>query len=275
MDFLSHYDKYKRIAEDYFLKVFDETLCDGNLQNAVRYSFFGGGKRVRPVLMLAVSEYLGVNFSKVLPYALSLECVHIHSLIHDDLPPLDNDDFRRGLKSCHKAYGEACALLAGDYLLNFAYFNGLRNCVETRDATILSLLSDATAKMLDGQALDSAYLPGSDEKTVLDIYKNKTCALLTACFTIPLALSDKKINVDFIDFAENFGLLFQITDDIIDYSLKSNKKNNELNFVSEFGIERALKLKLNLINKCYKTLDKLGDFEFLKLFVDFVAERCE
>lgn len=275
MNFLSRYDEYKRVAEDYFHKVFDDMLGESTLNSAVKYSFFSGGKRIRPVLTLAVSEYLGVEFSKILPFALSLECVHIHSLIHDDLPSIDNDDFRRGIKSCHKVYGEGCALLAGDYLLNFAYYNGLKNCTEKRDTLALKILSDATEKMLEGQARDTAFSHDLTEEAVLDIYKNKTCALLTACFMMPLSLSDKNYFDDFAEFSDSFGLLFQITDDLIDYSENSDIKNNELNFVSEFGIERASRLKLDLMNKCYKITDKFKDFEFLKLFVDFIAERTE
>lgn len=281
MDFLSVYDKYKNVAEGYFEKVFNDGVDRSLLTDAVKYSFFGGGKRLRPVLMLAVSDYLGVNFDKVLPFAFSVECIHEHSLIHDDLPSVDNDDYRRGKPSCHKVFGESNALLAGDYLLNFAYYFLFHGKCEKFEYEALSVLSDATLKMLEGQALDTAFKGDYDEETVLNVYSKKTCALLNACFMIPNAVSEdlsesvkRDLKKDFGVLSYNLGVLFQITDDLLDYNeIKNDTTAKELNFVCEFGLERTLQLKLHFERECYKITDKYKDFTFLKHFVDFVSER--
>ena len=121
-EFDEKYAKYLRIFEQYLGK-YAETMNTRPpvLGDAMRYSLLSGGKRVRPVLMLAVAEILGVPQDDVLPYAVALEMIHTYSLIHDDLPAMDNDDFRRGKPTCHKAFGEANAILAGDGLLNEAF----------------------------------------------------------------------------------------------------------------------------------------------------------
>jgi geranylgeranyl pyrophosphate synthase len=118
-DYHQKYAQYLETFESYLTAYAERwTTRPAVLSEAMRYSLLSGGKRVRPVLMLAVADMLGVAFEDVLPYATALEMIHTYSLIHDDLPAMDNDDFRRGKPSCHKAFGEAYAILAGDALLN-------------------------------------------------------------------------------------------------------------------------------------------------------------
>lgn len=275
MEFQRRLNEYKSIAEEYFEKRISEADFSGSLSEAVRYSFFGGGKRIRPVLMLAVSDYLGVDFALVLPFAFSLECIHEHSLIHDDLPTLDNDDFRRGKPSCHKKFSEPLAILSGDYLLNYAYEACLAICDSPEKIKALSVLASSAGLMLSGQVLDTTSQYEATEVSILDVYEKKTAALLTVCFMIPIILANKsELITDFSNLGRSIGLLFQITDDIIDYSKRSEEKN-ELNFVKLFGVKRAIDVKNELYFECNKILDKHKDFTFLKCFVDYIAERYE
>lgn len=275
MEFQLKLNEYKFIAEEYFKKRISEADFSGSLSEAVRYSFFGGGKRIRPVLMLAVSDYLGVDFSLVLPFAFSLECIHEHSLIHDDLPALDNDDVRRGKLSCHKKFSEHLAILSGDYLLNYAYEACLTICDTPEKIKALSVLASSTGLMLSGQVLDTTSQYETAEASLISVYEKKTASLLTACFTIPLILANKgELISDFSNLGRSIGLLFQITDDIIDYSKRLEAKD-ELNFVKIFGVKHALDIKNELYFECNKILDKHKDFTFLKSFVDYISERCE
>ena len=133
VEYSSEYDNYLAIFDDYANKVFNTVNTDSNLAEAMKYSFFAGGKRVRPVLMIAATERLNGKIEKVLPYAFALECIHTYSLIHDDLPALDNDVLRRGKPTCHTAFDEATAILAGDGLLNFAFEHLLNHIVDNKD----------------------------------------------------------------------------------------------------------------------------------------------
>lgn len=287
MDFSLKYDEYKNIADCYFDSVLKSELSDSRLDKTVLYGFFSGGKRFRPVLTIAFADYLEIEFNKVLPYALSLECVHAHSLVHDDLPALDNADMRRSAPSCHIAFGESTAILAGDKLLNLAYSTIIHSNIAI-DYIALKILSDCVLEMLQGQSYDTAYSKGDyascalTQEEVLSIYQLKTSALIKAAILVPIVLSKRDdLYEDFSLFASDLGLLFQITDDLLDYKAfcdsnvcnNSDNEDSELNFVSLFGLEKSLKLKLDLVYKCNKICDKYKDFEFLKLLVDFVAER--
>lgn len=264
---------YAKIAEDYFSSLSFEIENEDSLKDAVIYSFFSGGKRFRPVLMLATADYLKLDFKQVLPYAFSMECVHTHSLIHDDLPALDNSDFRRGSLSCHKKFNESTAVLAGDWLLNFAYLSLLNSSEEKFSAKAFKEFAKSVDKMLVGQVKDTQSDFDKTLEGVLEVYKLKTSALISSCFTIPVVLAGlDDLEEDFCDFGENLGLLFQITDDLIDYNQNRNEVV-ELNLIEIIGLNKTLALKGDLINKCYKFSDKYKDFTFAKFITDYVAER--
>ena len=152
-------DKYSGYLEEfitYAKSVFQNITTDNRLIEAMKYSFFAGGKRIRPVLMLAFNEVLGGKSENVIPFAFALECIHTYSLIHDDLPALDNDLLRRGKPSCHAVFGEATAILAGDALLNFAFEHALKAVKNKRQIKALSYLADCSgySGMLGGQMED-------------------------------------------------------------------------------------------------------------------------
>ncbi len=274
MGFKEKFDEYLAVAENYFSKNAFNNLENSKLKEAVIYSFYGGGKRFRPVLLLAVADYLNVDYEKALPYALSLECVHAHSLIHDDLPSLDDAILRRGKPSCHAKFGEDIAILAGDWLLNYAYLSlYLNNLV---DFKAVKELVFATDKMLIGQTRDTKKDFEFTLEEILKTYEYKTSALIEACFTIPVALSDKPAAYDdFSLLGKKLGLLFQVTDDLLDYKGANFEDNRELNVVEFCGVEKVLGLKYDLVLECYKIADKYEDFTFLKQIIDFVSERSE
>lgn len=259
-------------------------ISDETLLAATNYSLSGNGKRLRPVLMLATAEYIGADLSCVMPFAFSLELIHTHSLVHDDLPALDNAESRRGQPSCHIVYGESVAVLAGDYLLNAAYRSALTACDTPLKVKALEKLSDCAALMLRGQALDTAYakkqIISIDIDWILRVYELKTSSLFKACLSVPLIISgkteDECIFTDFCNLARELGLLFQILDDIADYdgSTNSGKNADELNIVSFAGMAETMKIKSSIENNCYKICDKYPDFEFVKLFTDYLSERA-
>ena len=154
-DYGSAYDGYLAEFNAYAGGVYNE-LTESTLTNAMKYSFFAGGKRVRPVIMMACAEKLGGNIKKILPFAFALECIHTYSLVHDDLPAIDNDVLRRGKPTCHIAYGEAAAVLAGDGLLNFAFEHLLGNVTSKREIEATKIIAEYSGYdgMLGGQAAD-------------------------------------------------------------------------------------------------------------------------
>ena len=202
-------DKYSGYLEEfitYAKSVFQNITTDNRLIEAMKYSFFAGGKRIRPVLMLAFNEILGGKSENVIPFAFALECIHTYSLIHDDLPALDNDLLRRGKPSCHAVFGEATAILAGDALLNFAFEHALNAVKNKRQIKALSYLADCSgySGMLGGQmedienekskGLKTDYTSGDKEKLLNDIYEKKTGKFLTAPFKIAAIISDEGKN---------------------------------------------------------------------------------
>lgn len=281
MDFKITYDGYKKVVEDYFKVNFESLLGDNTLDRAILYAFSGGGKRIRPTLMVATADYLKVDYDKILHYALYLESVHIHSLIHDDLPALDNDTMRRGKPCVHIKFGDDIGVLAGDALLNMAYKNCLKFLSHPDDFKVLSYLSSCTDKMLHGQALDTRFtkdissINNLNFEQLVEIYKNKTSALITAAILTPLIIAKRTDLIDdFTLLGEKLGLLFQITDDLIDFNANFEVESTEPNIVTLFGLNKAIQFKLDLQNECNKIADKYSDFTFIKLFIEYVTGRA-
>ena len=185
--------KYAEIADD-FLKysetVFGRVSTPNALADAMKYSFFAGGKRIRPVLTLAFGDALGLDKKVVMPFAFGLECIHTYSLIHDDLPSMDNDSLRRGKPTCHVKYGEATALLAGDALLNFAFEHILGVVSTKNEINALKCLADCSgySGMVSGQVSDKESENATDknENKLFETYELKTGKLLTAPFAMTL-----------------------------------------------------------------------------------------
>lgn len=255
------------------------------LYKVMRYSLFNGGKRLRPLLMLTSSELVGGKKENVLPAACALELIHTFSLIHDDLPALDNDDFRRNKLSAHKKFGEALAILAGDALLTKAFEILADN---TRPDLLGQVLKEVTLAcgaegMIGGQVLDvsltqsSSVLPKEKKisKFYLEkIYLKKTACLIKSSLKIGALLSDAKPKeVRAIEkYGEHIGLAFQISDDLLDY--KQQKETKLWTYPRIFGIKEAKKRIDELIIEAKKALKIFGKkAELLKEFAEFIANR--
>ena len=264
----------------------------GVLAESMTYSLLNGGKRVRPVLMLACAKLLGIENKVVLPFALALEMIHTYSLIHDDLPAMDNDDFRRGKPSCHKAFGEDNAILAGDALLNEAYAVCFAQCLKGERFTLAAKYLNEKAGMngmIVGQSADLYYSKQDStaftEEQLAYIHENKTGALLLAPLVIPSILANNKYYFQLEDFGKMIGLLFQITDDILDVvgkfedlgkSVGKDEKENKLTCVNFFGLEHSKIYADECAKKCHTLLESIdGDTEFLHQLIDYILNRTK
>lgn len=244
---------------------------------AMRYSLMNGGKRLRPFLLHQTASLFDVSYETALPVAVSLEMLHTYSLIHDDLPAMDNDDLRRGKPTCHKAYDEATAILAGDGLLTYAF--EVLNKAHITDAKkvelTLMLAQAAGAKegMIAGQVLDlytdSHELHANAEEIIKHTEELKTgCLLRYPCeagAVLGNASEDEKKLL--IKFSRNLGIAFQITDDILDIkgdekvvgkTLKKDKAQHKLNFVSIYGVDKAYEIASGLIEEAESMIATFG-----------------
>ena len=260
-----------------------QVLCD-----SLKYSLNLGGKRVRPVLMFAAADLLGVERRKLAGFALALELIHTYSLVHDDLPEMDNDDFRRGKPSNHKVYGVENAVLAGDGLLNTAYSLLLKECKNGSDYISASeFVCDSAGiyGMIAGQSADLMHENDKsyNEATLDFIYENKTGKLITASVVVPSILCGGRCYSELKAFGRDLGLLFQITDDILDVegnfnelgkSIGKDGEEGKYTSVGVYGLDGA-KLRADVLaQRCRALLEGIdGDGEFLSKFVDFVRTR--
>jgi geranylgeranyl diphosphate synthase, type II len=227
------------------------------LADAMRYSLLAGGKRIRPVLALATAEALGRDPEELLPLAAALEMIHTYSLIHDDLPAMDDDDLRRGKPTCHKAFGEDVAILAGDGLFAEALALALAR-QEGPPANVLAALREITAAagvdgMVGGQFLDITAPEDLDPGALRRLHELKTGRLIAASVRSVLLLAgeDEPATIHYGRFAAELGVLFQIVDDILDVTgdeaslgkpRGSDERHGKRTYVSVFGLERAREL---------------------------------
>ena len=258
--------KNSQILESALSEYFPENSNSNfTLTEAQKYSLLGGGKRIRAFLVLEICRLLGGNVAKALPYACAIEMMHASSLIHDDLPSMDNDDFRRGKLSNHKKFGESVALLAGDALI----INAL-NCIINNhyfdnnvNAIAYHVLSAATGDsgMLAGQTIDTCPdIVVNDLGSLINLHKLKTVKLISAsvqlgCIAANVSFEDSKY-ISFMKYAENVGLAFQIVDDILDYQ-EGNKEENS--FLSYMTLEEAKRYADNLTNEGILAIESYDD----------------
>ena len=261
--FQTRYETYRTAVESYLETLFAGRPDWRDLYESMRYSLLAGGKRIRPVLTLEFARLAGLaDWKTALPMACALELVHTYSLIHDDLPCMDNDDLRRGKPSCHKAFGEATAMLAGDVLLTEA-FEVIANVaapaiVNVRAAKALGAGAGSRG-MVYGQELDLKYeaLAATEEQLRL-IHRNKTGALINAAVQMGAAAAQANETQckELEAYAFGIGLVFQIVDDVLDVTgsqeqlgkpIGSDSENGKTTFVTLYGTDGAMELaqKLN------------------------------
>lgn len=257
--------------------------------DAMRYSLMAGGKRLRPVLVLEFCKAFGGNKEKAMPLALAVEMIHSYSLIHDDLPCMDDDDYRRGKPSCHKQYGEANALLAGDALLTMAFemigtAQELSPEIRVKASAYLAKLAGASG-MVGGQIIDLA----SEGKTVneeilTEMYILKTGALLKASCVLGVLAGggDDDMIKSAARYAESLGMAFQIIDDVLDVTgdetvlgkpIGSDAESKKVTFVTLLGIENAKRRAAYYTDEAKKTLEKFPNNEFLMDLTKYLLDR--
>lgn len=244
---------------------------------AMRYSILNGGKRLRPFLLHETAGLFGVDYETAFPVAASLEMLHTYSLIHDDLPAMDNDDLRRGKPTCHRAFDEATAILAGDGLLTYAF--EILNTSPVSDAKkveltlLLSRAAGAFNGMISGQVLD-LYTDSHQDFANPEAIIRHTEELKTGCLLrypceagAVLGGASAAERETLVRFSRNLGIAFQITDDILDVegdeklvgkTLKKDKAQHKLNFVSIYGVEKARRIAGNLIDEAETLLIPFG-----------------
>ena len=262
-------------------EIYTENMAlNKDLAKAMNYSLMAGGKRLRPILIMAAADALGVDGEKFLRLSTSIEFIHTYSLIHDDLPAMDNDDYRRGKLTNHKVFGEALAILAGDALLTMAFeiiATDKNVDAETKVKIITEMSKAAGAEgMVGGQVIDmQSENKKIDIQTLKQMHAAKTGALFCAAIRSGaiLAGADEKQLANLTEYARQFGLAFQITDDILDVvgdektigkPVGSDEKNHKTTYVSLYGMEKAREDVERLSDEAVKDLEQLpGDHEFL------------
>lgn len=284
--YLAEKQKLVEAALDQAIPVaYPETIYE-----SMRYSLLAGGKRLRPILCLATCELIGGTIEMAMPTACSLEMVHTMSLIHDDLPSMDNDDFRRGRPTNHKMYGEAIAILAGDGLLAFAFEHVARatqGVPVDRILEVIRLLGRAFAHLVDGQVVDLESEGNSDVsiETLTFIHNHKTSALLEASVLTGAALAgatdDQKQRL--LRYAKNIGLAFQIVDDILDITAtteelgKSAGKDlqaEKATYPKLWGLEESRRQAEELIRQAKAELSIFGEAAApLVAIADYIVDR--
>ena len=290
-EFSKKYSELLNVFESYLSHYAEQVLQSrpNVLSEAMKYSLLSGGKRVRPVLMLAVAEMLKVSFEDVLPYALAIEMIHTYSLIHDDLPAMDDDDFRRGKPSCHKQFGDAIAILAGDALLNQAFSVVIESSLKgEKYALAAKLLADFAGMngMIAGQVADMVWSQSETKVTAENltyIQEHKTGKLLLAPVLIPSILAENKFYIRLEQFGKELGKLFQVTDDILDVTgdfeelgktIGKDEDDDKFTCVKLYGLKGALLRADDILIKCCAILEGIdADVEFLQDLSHYVRER--
>ena len=276
MDFNQYLTEKKDLIDNKLDSLVPENREIPVITEAMRYSLFAGGKRLRPILTLMACEVFEGCEEDVLPFACCIEMIHTYSLIHDDLPAMDNDDLRRGKPTNHKVFGEGFAVLAGDALLNHAFETMtaiIANTPKPEYVRAMELICKASGVngMIGGQCIDLYSENKSiDLETLKRMHGKKTGALITASLTAGAVISkagqDDIKNI--MEFGDLIGLAFQVTDDILDVSGSTEKlgktinkdaKYHKSNFISFYGMEKSRQIAVELIEEAKQKLANYGN----------------
>lgn len=278
------------LVEEWLKRYFTTRKPYGDLNDAILYSLMAGGKRVRPVLLLETCRMCGGDVEKALPFAAAVEMIHTYSLIHDDLPCMDDDDLRRGKPTNHRVYGEATAVLAGDGLLTAAFevmMEGYGDLPLDRVVDAAACLAKASGGrgMVGGQILDMAgegHTLAADEVT--ELYALKTGALMTACAEMGciLAGGSEEQRKSVIRFAKKIGLAFQVRDDILDVEgdeatlgkpIGSDARSEKNTYVTLKGLEACRELVDHLTDEALAALESFEEAGFHRWLAQKLAGR--
>lgn len=284
--------KYKDIVEEELKKYVITKKCpEEKLNESIEYSLISNGKRLRPILILATYTMFKENTEQCMPFCVAMEMIHNFSLIHDDLPGIDNDDYRHGKLTNHKKFGEATAILAGDSLLNTAYLvvsDFLCSSVENLENKIQAFdeLALATNQMIIGEYVDTEFEGQTISSEYLEyMHKNKTGALIRASVRIGAILADASEDevIKLTNYAEKIGLAFQVKDDILSEigdekvmgkPVGNDKARGKVTYVSKYGLETAQEMLKRLIDEAIEEIERINkDTEFLKDLALYIKNR--
>ncbi len=294
MEFKEELRKYKNEIEEELEKYIRKDACPERVLNeSIEYSLMAGGKRLRPILILATYKLFKQDIEKCMPFAIAIEMVHNFSLIHDDLPGIDNDDFRHGKLTNHKKYNEATAILAGDALLNQAYIVISKAMLKTENKYELELkikafneFSIAVDRMIAGEYVDTEFEGKDISSEYLEYnYNNKTGALLRLCVRMGVILANAKeedLN-KLTSYAEKIGLAFQIKDDLLSVEgdelitgkpVGNDEERGKCTYISKYGLDESKTVLKNLIEDAVKIAEGYGEkAEFLKELALYIMNR--
>ncbi|MDO4283135.1 MAG: polyprenyl synthetase family protein [Clostridia bacterium] len=274
-----------------YIKVLD--VPEKKLQEAMKYSLMAGGKRLRPILMIATCLLFKENYDVCIPYFVAMEMVHNFSLIHDDLPAIDNDDFRHGKPTNHKAFGESTAILAGDALLNQAYITISNDLLMEKNMDMINLkikafneFSKEVYQMMIGEFVDiECEGKDIDVELLKYMHKNKTGALIKESVRIGALLGEASLDEleRLTHYAEKIGLAFQIKDDILSEigdekkmgkPVGNDREKNKVTFVTKYGLSESQRMLNNIINEANMEIEEFGDKGwFLKELALYIKNR--
>ena len=287
MDFKQQYAAYQQAIEQYLEGLFSQDKPYGRLQEAMRYSILGGGKRIRPVLTLEFARLGGIDWHLALPYACALELVHNYSLIHDDLPCMDDDDLRRGQPTTHKKFGETLAVLAGDALQPEAFrLIAEAPCMSdgSRVEAVRVLARACGADgMVAGQVLDTLYGIQTEEQ-LKAMYRLKTGVMISGAAELGCVAADMPADMraQAVEFADQLGLAFQIRDDMLDVvgdeqvfgkPIGSDREEGKTTFVDILGLNGCQRVIEAHSESAVEALGDMADTDFLIHLVRVLEKR--
>lgn len=296
MNFSAKYQEYMEDINQEIARIAQVPNCEQKIVfEAMRYALVGGGKRIRPVLTVAVSDMLGGNHSDAVKVAAAVECIHTYSLIHDDLPCMDNDDLRRGKPTCHKVFPENIALLAGDGLLNLAFelLSDTKRYQTLQAESVLALIAAVsgaagTRGMIGGQVIDLEMegVPDVPADTLYTLHRLKTGELIRVAAECGLICGQlektQKEYQKILDFSSKLGLAFQIKDDILDVigqeemlgkPVGSDVESSKTTFVTLLGMETAKQQLEQLTAEAKQSIAELDNSAFLAELSDYLLQR--
>ncbi len=294
MEFKKELKVYQQMINEELEKYLRKEECPEEVLNqSMEYSLMAGGKRLRPILVISTYKLFKDDIKKCIPYAVAIEMIHNFSLIHDDLPGIDNDDFRHGKPTNHKQFNEATAILAGDGLLNSGYItisDDLKNTENINELKnkikVFNEFSIAVDRMIAGEYIDTEYEGKQISKDILKyIHENKTGALLKLSVRMGAMLADcsKEDLEKLSSYADKIGLAFQIKDDILSEEgneeilgkpVGNDKEAGKCTYVSEYGLEGAKTILDNITKEAIEELKDYGEkANFLKELALYIQNR--
>ena len=292
MDFKEQLKEYQNIVNKELEKYIKKEKCPEEiLNNSMEYSLMAGGKRLRPILAIATYKLFKHDYEKIMPYAVALEMVHNFSLIHDDLPGIDNDDFRHGKPTNHKQFNEATAILAGDGLLTNAFIVISNDLKESKPEELSNKIqvfnefANSIDRMIAGEYIDTEFEGKQITEQLLEyIHINKTGAFLR--YSVRMGAILANANQDELDkltkYSENIGLAFQIKDDILSEEgeeavlgkpVGNDKEMGKCTYVSKYGLQGAKDILEKITNEAIEIVKDFENSEFLQELAAYIKNR--